>query len=55
MTKEEEAARLRIVEHQPRNDRASKLKLTYMAAYLFATRGALKGDEMASVMLAADP
>ncbi|APG93088.1 hypothetical protein [Sinorhizobium americanum] len=54
VTKGEEAARLRIVEHQPRDDRESKLKLTYMAAYLFATRGALKDEEMAAVMLVVD-
>lgn len=43
--KEEEAARLRIVNHWPCNDQQGWQKLTYLAAYLFATRGSLKPEE----------
>ncbi|CCE98587.1 hypothetical protein SFHH103_04097 (plasmid) [Sinorhizobium fredii HH103] len=55
VTKEEEAARLRIVQHQPCDDRESGLKLAYIAAYLFATGGSLKQDEMEAVMRTAEP
>jgi hypothetical protein len=38
---EEEASRLAILRYQPRSDREAKLKLTYLAAYLIATKGTL--------------
>ena len=47
---EEEAARSRIVRYEPRNDREAKLKLTYIAAYLMATKRTLKTIEMAAVI-----
>jgi hypothetical protein len=50
VTKEEEEARQRIMQHEPLNDRESKLKLTHIAAYLFATMGSLKAEEMDAVM-----
>ncbi|WP_050994524.1 hypothetical protein [Sinorhizobium fredii] len=50
VTQEEEAAKQRIVQHEPRDDRESKLKLTHIAAYLFATMGSLKAEEMDAVM-----
>ncbi|PDT50942.1 MULTISPECIES: hypothetical protein [Sinorhizobium] len=55
VTKEEEAARLSIVQHQPCDDRESKLKLTHIAAYLFATMGSLKAEEMEAVMSTTEP
>ena len=55
VTKEEEAARLRIVQHQPCDDRESGLKLAYIAAYLFATRGPLKPEEMDAVLSTTEP
>lgn len=53
VAKEDEAARLRIVEHQPRDEREMR-KLAYFAAYLFATRRSLKTEEMEAVMRSAD-
>ena len=38
VAREEEAARIRIVRYEPRDDREAKLKLTYIAAYLMATK-----------------
>lgn len=55
VTKEEEAARLRIVHHQPCNDQQGWQKLTYLAAYLFATRGSLKPEEMDAVLSTTEP
>lgn len=49
VTSEEEAARIRIVRYEPRDDREAKLKLTYLAAYLMATKTTLKAVEMAAV------
>ncbi|WP_037462020.1 hypothetical protein [Sinorhizobium fredii] len=48
--RDEEAARLAIVNYRPRGDRESRLKLTYLAAYLFATRGTLNANEMNSIL-----
>ncbi|WP_438270273.1 hypothetical protein [Rhizobium mongolense] len=48
--REEEAARFRIVRYEPRDDREEKLKLTYIAAYLMATKQTLKTVEMAAVI-----
>lgn len=48
MGRDEEAGWLAIVDYKPRGDRESKLKLTYMAAYLIATRGTLSANEMNS-------
>ncbi|WP_237221917.1 hypothetical protein [Sinorhizobium meliloti] len=55
VTKEEEAARLRIVNHWPCNDQQGWQKLTYLAAYLFATRGSLKPEEMDAVLSTTEP
>lgn len=48
--RDEEAGRLAIINYRPRGDRESRLKLTYMAAYLIATRGTLNPNEMNSVL-----
>lgn len=50
VARDEEAGRLAIVNYRPRGDRESRLKLTYMAAYLIATRGTLNANEMNSVL-----
>ncbi|WP_461551691.1 hypothetical protein [Sinorhizobium meliloti] len=50
VARDEEAGRLAIVNHRPRGDRESRLKLIYLAAYLFATRGTLNANEMNSVL-----
>ncbi|MBD9524489.1 hypothetical protein IB262_31890 [Ensifer sp. ENS02] len=50
VARHEEAARLAIVNHRPHDDVESRLKLTYMAAYLIATRGTLTANEMDSVL-----
>lgn len=50
VARDEEAARLAIVNYRPRDSRESRLKLTYLAAYLFATRGTLNANEMNSVL-----
>lgn len=42
---EEEAIRLAIIRYRPQSDREAKLKLTYLAAYLIATRGTLATGE----------
>ena len=55
VTKEEEAARLRIVNHRPCNDQQGWQKLAYLAAYLFATRGSLKPEEMDAVLSTTEP
>ena len=47
---DEQARWLAIVNYRPRSDRESRMKLTYMAAYLIATRGTLNGNEMDSVL-----
>jgi hypothetical protein len=54
VTREEEAARLCIVQFEPRDDRESNRKLAYIAAYLLATKGTLKAEEMTAVMRGAD-
>ncbi len=46
VAREEEAGWLAIVDYTPRGDRESRMKLTYMAAYLIATRGTLNAKEM---------
>ena len=46
----EEAARLAIVKYRPRRSQESRLKLIYLAAYLFATGGTLNANEMNSVL-----
>jgi hypothetical protein len=50
VARDEEAARLAIVNYRPRGSRESRLKLTYLAAYLFATRGTLNANEMNSIL-----
>jgi hypothetical protein len=50
VTREEEAARIKIVSYEPRDDREENLKLTYIAAYLMATKRTLKAVEMAAVI-----
>jgi hypothetical protein len=47
---EEATARAAIVNYQPRDDRESRLKLTYIAAYLMATRGTLNAHELDAVL-----
>lgn len=42
---EEEASRLAVLRYRPQSDREAKLKLTYLAAYLIATRGTLATRE----------
>ncbi|WP_457578794.1 hypothetical protein [Ensifer adhaerens] len=41
VARDEEAGWLAIVDYIPQGDQESRLKLTYMAAYLIATRGKL--------------
>ena len=41
LVEEEEASRLAVFRYRPQSDREAKLKLTYLAAYLIATRGTL--------------
>ncbi|WP_199773085.1 hypothetical protein [Ensifer adhaerens] len=48
VARDEEAGWLAIVNYRPRGDRESRRKLTYMAAYLIATRGTLNANEMNS-------
>jgi len=50
VARDEEAGWLAIVDYRPRGDRESRLKLTYMAAYLIATRGTLNANEMSSAL-----
>lgn len=50
VTRDEEAGWLAIVDYRPRGDRESRLKLTYMAAYLIATRGTLNAKELNSAL-----
>ncbi|MCA1408529.1 hypothetical protein I6F26_30120 [Ensifer sp. IC3342] len=50
VARDEEAGWLAIVNYRSRSDRESRLKLTYMAAYLIATRGTLNTNEMDSVL-----
>ncbi|XOK15608.1 hypothetical protein ACI6PO_28075 (plasmid) [Agrobacterium tumefaciens] len=50
VARDEEAGRLAIVNYMPRTNRESRQKLTYMAAYLIATRGTLAPHEMNSVL-----
>lgn len=50
VARDEEAGWLAIVNYKPRGDRESRLKLTYMAAYLIATRGTLNTNEMNSAL-----
>lgn len=50
VARDEEAGWLAIVDYRPQGDRESRLKLTYMAAYLIATRGRLNAKEMNSAL-----
>lgn len=50
VARDEESGWLAIVNYKPRGDRETSLKLTYMAAYLIATRGTLKANEMSSAL-----
>lgn len=45
VVEEEEASRLAVFRYRPQSDREAKLKLTYLAAYLIATRGTLATRE----------
>ncbi|UTV41790.1 hypothetical protein MYG64_36040 (plasmid) [Ensifer adhaerens] len=47
---DEQAGWLAIVNYRPRSDRESRLKMTYMAAYLIATRGTLSDAELDSTL-----
>ncbi|USJ28581.1 hypothetical protein [Ensifer adhaerens] len=51
VARDEEAGWLAIVDYRPRGDRESRLKLTYMAAYLIATRGTLNANEVNSILV----
>lgn len=46
VARDEEAGWRAIIDYKPRGDREARLKLTYMAAYLIATRGTLNTEEM---------
>ncbi|ASY74380.1 hypothetical protein [Ensifer sesbaniae] len=50
VARDEEATRLAIVNYLPRGERESRLKRTYLAAYLIATRGTLTANEINSVL-----
>lgn len=50
LARDEDARRLAIVNYKPRGDKESRLKLAYMAAYLFTTRSTLTDSEMNSVL-----
>jgi hypothetical protein len=50
VARDEEAGWLAIVDYRPQGDRESRMKLTYMAAYLIATRGTLNAKEMNSAL-----
>lgn len=50
VARDEEAGRREIVNYRPRNDQESRMKLTYMAAYVIATRGSLSAEEMDSIL-----
>ncbi|MGR9398095.1 hypothetical protein ACU8OL_34785 (plasmid) [Rhizobium leguminosarum] len=50
VARHEQARRLAIVDYLPRTNRESRQKLTYMAAYLIATRGTLAPHEMNSIL-----
>nr|WP_246763572.1 hypothetical protein [Rhizobium sp. 007] len=50
LARDEEAGRLAIVSYLPRTTRESRQKLTYMVAYLIATRGTLAPHEMNSIL-----
>lgn len=43
------ASRMAILNYQPKDDGEAQLKLTYLAAYLIATRGTLTAQEMQSI------
>ncbi|USJ28633.1 hypothetical protein [Ensifer adhaerens] len=43
--REDDTARAAIVNYEPRDDREARLKLTYIAAYLMATRASLNAHE----------
>lgn len=50
VARDEEVGRLAIVNYLPRTNRESRQKLTYIAAYLIATRGTLNASEINSVL-----
>ncbi|NRP75167.1 hypothetical protein ILFOPFJJ_06090 [Ensifer psoraleae] len=50
VARDEEVGRLAIVNYLPRTNRESRQKLTYMVAYLIATRGTLNAIEMNSIL-----
>ena len=52
VARDQQAGWLAIVNYKPRDDRESRRKLTYMAAYLIATRGTLNAKEMNSALVA---
>lgn len=49
VVEEEEASRLAVLRYRPQSNREAKLKLTYLAAYLIATRGTLATRESSLV------
>ncbi|MBP2450061.1 hypothetical protein [Rhizobium leguminosarum] len=50
VARDEQAGRLAIINYLPRTNQESRQKLTYMAAYLIATRGTLAPHEMNSIL-----
>jgi hypothetical protein len=44
------ARRQAIINYKPKGDGEAKLKLTYLAAYLIATKGTLSAKEMSSLI-----
>ena len=48
--KKANASRLAIINYKPKGDGEANLKLTYLAAYLIATKGTLSGKEMSSLL-----
>lgn len=50
VARDEEAGWRAIVDYRPQDDRESRMKFTYMAAYLIATRGTMNAKEMNSAL-----
>ncbi|MBB4188821.1 hypothetical protein GGE07_005500 [Sinorhizobium terangae] len=55
VAREEEETRLSIVQFVPGDNREARQKLIYLVAYLFATRGPLKAEEMEAVISTTEP
>ena len=48
--KKARARRLAIINYKPKGEGEAKLKLTYLAAYLIATKSTLSAEEMTSLL-----